>query len=333
MTLLGTHYLGLDLPHPIVPGASPLADDIDEVLRLEDAGAGAIVMRSIFQEQLEREQLAAHRHLDAHVDAEAAAIFPDTDVFALGLDAYLEQVRRIRERTSLAVIGSLNGTTPAGWTRYAREIEGAGADALELNLYALPSDPEDPAATVEERQLATVWNVTRSVSIPVAVKLSPYYSSLPHFIHALKRSGARAAVLFNRLYQADIDPLRLEAVRQLRLSTPEELLLRLRWLAIVSPRAEIDLAASGGVHSTMDVVKAIMAGAQIVEVVSTLLQRGPHQLRELIDGLARFLADEEYYSVAAMRGNMNRSRSPDPSAYERSDYIKLLGSWHGAARR
>ena len=330
MTSLATRYLGLELASPILPGASPLADDLDQVLLLEDAGAPAIVMRSIFEEQIVLEQMAAHRYMDVPVGAEAAdGVFPDTDVFALGLDAYLEQLRRIRERTSLKVIASLNGVTPGGWTDYARRLEVAGAHALELNLYSVPSDVRLSASDVEARQLATVRDVIRAVSLPVAVKLSPFYSSLPHFVQALEDAGARAVVLFNRFYQADIDPVRLEAARTLHLSTPDELLLRLRWLAIVSPQTRLELAASGGVHAPVDAIKAIMAGARVVQVVSTLLRHGAPQLRVLTDGLQRFLDEEEYPSVEAMRGNMNHARSPDPEAYERSDYIQLLSSWHG----
>ena len=329
MTSLATRYLGLELAHPIVPGASPLADDLDQVLLLEDAGAPAIVMRSIFEEQIALEQMAAHRHLDVHAGPEADGVFLDSNVFALGLDTYLEQLRRIRERTSLKVIGSLNGVTPGGWTDYARRIEVAGAHALELNLYVVPADARLSASDLEERQLATVREVARAVSVPIAVKLSPYYSSLPHFVQAVEDAGAKGVVLFNRFYQADIDPVRLEAARTLHLSTPEELLLRLRWLAIVSPQTRLELAASGGVHGPLDVVKAIMAGARTVQVVSTLLRHGAQQLRVLVDGLEKFLDEEEYPSVEAMRGNMNHARSPDPGAYERSDYIQLLSSWHG----
>jgi len=286
-------------------------------------------MRSIFEEQIELEQMAAHRHLDAHADAESSGVFAETDVFSLGLDTYLEQVRRIRERTKLKVITSLNGVTPGGWIGYARDMENAGAHALELNLYSVAGDSRFSASDVEDLQLATVRQVTRAVKLPVAVKLSAYYSSLPHFVQGLEDAGASAAVLFNRVYQADIDPVRLETVRTLRLSTPEELLMRLRWLAIVSPLTKLDLSSSGGVHSPTDAVKAIMAGAHTVQVVSTLLKHGAQQLRVLIEGLRKFLEDEEYASLAAMRGNMNRDRSPDPSAYERSDYIHVLASWHG----
>jgi dihydroorotate dehydrogenase (fumarate) len=328
---LSVDYLGLRLAHPIVVGASPIADRIDAVLRYEDAGACAIVMRSIFEEQLELEQLAAHRHLDAHEDAEASSIAPDTDAFALGLDAYLEQLARIRARTRLVVIGSLNGATPGGWTDYARRIEAAGAHALELNLYTVPADPARAGHELEAAQLATVRAVAGAVAIPVAVKLSPFYSSLPHFVRALEGAGARGAVLFNRFYQADIDPVALETVRTLHLSTPDELLLRLRWLAIVSPQTTLALAASGGVHDAGGAVRALMAGARAVQCVSALLEHGPPRLRAIIDGLAQFLDEHDYPSIDPMIGSMSHARCPDPGAYERADYIQLLRSWHGPA--
>jgi dihydroorotate dehydrogenase (fumarate) len=331
MISLKTNYLGLELAHPILPGASPLTDDIDTVLKLEDAGAPGVVMRSIFEEQIALEQMAAHRHLDEHVDAEWREVFPDTDAFALGIDEYLEQLRRIRARTQLKVIGSLNGVTPGGWISYARKMEQAGAQALELNLYAIPADWKRSAHELEAEQIATVRDVVRAVSVPIAVKLSPYYSSLPHFVKGLEEAGAKGLVLFNRVYQADIDPVKLEAQRTLHLSTSDELLLRLRWLAIVSPQTKLDLAASGGVHTVVDVVKAIMAGADVAQVVSALLRHGPSHLRGLVDGLGAFLEAQEYTSLEQMRGNMNRARSPNPQAYERADYIHILQSWHGNA--
>jgi dihydroorotate dehydrogenase (fumarate) len=329
MTSLVTKYLGLELAHPIIVGASPIADDLEKVLLLEDAGAPALVMRSIFEEQIVLEQMAAHRHYDTHVDAEAGSIAPNTNVFALGLDAYLQQLRRIRERTSLKVIASLNGTSSGGWLEYAQGLEQAGAHALELNLYVIATDAKRPSQEVEAQQLATVRDVVKAVKIPVAVKLSPFYSSLPNFVKGLEASGAQGAVLFNRVYQADIDPVKLEAVRELRLSKPEELLLRLRWLAIVSPQTKLDLAVTGGVHSANDAIRAIMAGAHVVQVVSTLLEKGASQVRRISEGVRQFLQEQEYESVSVMRGNMNRSHSPDPSAYERSDYMQLLQSWHG----
>lgn len=336
MTSLATRYLGLDLPHPLIPGAGPLADDIDNVLKLEDAGAGAIVMRSVFEEQISLEQLAAHRHIDGHSDAEASSMFPDTHVFALGLDTYLEQIRRIRERTKLKVIGSLNGVTPGGWIEYARSIAQAGANALELNVYAVPTDVNRSANDVEAEEIQTVRAVARTVKLPLAVKLSPYYSSLPHFVSALGTAGAHGVVLFNRVYQADIDPFKLEAERTLHLSTPDELLLRLRWLAILSAQARqgaggthFDLSASGGVHSSLDAVKALMAGATTVQMVGTLLKHGAEHFKVILDGVKQFLQEQEYESLDQLRGNMNRARTPNPSAYERADYIHLLMSWHG----
>jgi len=328
MTGLAVEYLGIPLAHPIVPGASPIADDVDRVLAYEDAGACAIVMRSIFEEQIELEQIAAHRHLDGHVDAEASSFQPDSDAFALGLDGYLEQLARLRARTRLVVIGSLNGTTPGGWTDYARRIEQAGAHALELNLYTVPADPRRSAPELEAEQLATVREVVAAVRIPVAVKLSPFYSALPHFVAALGDTGARGIVLFNRFYQADIDPVRLEAVRTLRLSTPDELLLRLRWLAILSPLTTLSLAATGGVHDASGVVRALMAGAHVVQTVSALLHHGPPRLAQMIAGLTRFLDEQEYPSLAPMIGNMNLARCPSPAAYERADYIQILRGWH-----
>ncbi|HNF96694.1 MAG TPA: dihydroorotate dehydrogenase-like protein [Pseudomonadota bacterium] len=327
---LATSYLGLKLAHPILPGASPLADDLDSVKRLEDAGAAAIVMRSLFEEQVAQESLGAYQHLDGHGDlyAEAQSYFPSTNVFALRADAYLEQLRRIRQSVAVPVIASLNGTTPGGWLDYAKQIEQAGAHALELNLYSLPSSPEHSAHDVERGQLQIIAEVARSVRIPIAVKLSPFYTSLPHFVAEVARTGARGVVLFNRFYQPDIDIETLDNVPQLHLSDSSELLLRLRWLAIVSPRTPLSLACSGGVHSATDAVKALMAGAHAVQVVSALLQHGPGTLRKIVDGVSRWLTEHDYESMDQLIGSMNHARSPNPSAYERANYIRLLSSFH-----
>lgn len=327
---LETSYLGLPLKSPIVPGASPLADDLDHVLRLEDAGAPMITMRSLFEEQLALDERAAHRHIvHAGMSGESTLPYLPAQAFAMGADRYLDQLHRIRRRVAVPVVASLNGVTPGGWVDYATMIEQAGASALELNLYALPSDPHASAADVENQQLEVVRSVVSRVSIPVAVKLSPFYSSLPHFVRALEHAGAKGVVLFNRFYQADIDPVGLAARRTLHLSTSSELLLRLRWLALVSPWARISLASSGGVHEPLDAIKALMAGATVVQTVSALLLHGPERLRALTDGLRAFLEKEEYRSLAQLRGNMNASRSPDPSAFERADYVHVLSSWHG----
>lgn len=328
---LSTTWVGLKLKHPIFAGASPLVDDLDSVKRLEDAGASAITMRSLFEEQLVAEQLAAHRFLDGPADAfaEAPSWLPSTGDFALGPDAYLEQVRKIREQCSVPVIGSLNGTTPGGWLKYAKLIEQAGAHALELNLYDLPSDPKQSGADIEHQQLDVVRQVQESIRIPVAVKLSPFYSSLPAFVTKLEHTGVAGVVLFNRLYQPDIDIESLSLKRTLHLSDRQELQLRLRWLAILSPTTRLSLACSGGVHEPEDVMKALMAGAHVTQVVSAVLSRGPHVLTQLIAGLQRFFEEHEYESVAQLRGNMNLARCPEPSGYERVNYIKLLTSWHG----
>lgn len=327
---LTTNYLGLTLAHPIMPGASPLADDLDAVRRLEDAGAAAIVMRSLFAEQVEAEQLAAHRHVHGlgGFDAEAPGWFSDAGVFAQGVDAYLEQIRKLRAAVAVPVIASLNGATEGPWIDWARRFEEAGAHALELNLYALSTDEHVDANNVEARQRAIVAAVTASVTIPVAVKLSPFYSSLPSYLRSLEGAGAKGAVLFNRFYQPDIDPETLSLTRTLHLSDASELPLRVRWLAVASPRTALSLACSGGVHEPLDVVKALMAGAHVVQSVSALLKRGPDHLRVLIEGLRAWMLAHEYDSLDDLRGSMNHARCPDPSAYERANYIKLLQGWH-----
>ncbi|MBE2254141.1 MAG: dihydroorotate dehydrogenase-like protein [Myxococcus sp.] len=329
---LSTRWLGLSLKHPILPGASPLVDDLDTVKRLEDAGAAAITMRSLFEEQLVADQLAAHRFLDgpSYADAEAATWLPSTGDFTFGPDAYLEQIRKIRQSVDLPVIGSLNGTTPGGWLKYAKLIEQAGAQALELNLYDLPSDPKQSASDVELQQLEVVRQIQESIKIPVGVKLSPFYSSLPSFVSKLEHTGVAGVVIFNRLYQPDIDVETLTLKRTLHLSDRHELQLRLRWLAILSPQTRLSLACSGGVHDPLDVVKALMAGAHVTQVVSAVLENGPQMLSLLVSGLARFLEDHEYHSVAQLRGSMNLARCPDPAGYERVNYVKMLASWHGA---
>ena len=326
---LRTRYLGLDLAHPLMPGASPMADDLDAVRRLEDAGASAIVMRSLFEEQITGEQLGAARHVYGHGESsEATSWFPDTDVFALGPDTYLEQLRRIRAAVAVPVIASLNGTTPGGWTRYAQLMADAGASALELNLYEVPTNPDEDAASVERRLLELVAQVRGTVALPLAVKLSPSFTALPHFVRALELNGVDGVVLFNRYYQPDIEVEGLELRRLLHLSDPSELPLRLRWLAIVSPFTGLSLAASGGVHTAPDALKALMAGAHAVQMVAALLQRGPQHLAEVLAGLSAWLEEHEYRSMPELVGSMNLARCPDPSHYERGNYMALLNAWH-----
>ena len=326
---LSTTYLGLRLPNPLVVGASPLCDDLDMVRRLEDAGAAAIVMHSVFEEQIVRERTRTAADLDAHVDfAEASSFLPRPPEFHLRPDEYLEQVRRIRAAVAIPVIGSLNGVTAAGWLGYAKLIQDAGASALELNTYYIASDPSEDSASVERRTLDIVRTVRRAVTIPIAVKLSPFFSALAHLAAALEAAGADGLVLFNRFYQPDIDIVELEVRPVHHASDPSELLLRLRWLAILSgQRPRLALAATGGVHGPHDVVKAVMAGAHAVQLVSALLVHGPAHLRTVHDGVARTLDELGYASLSEMRGCMNLARCPDASALERANYVRVLHSW------
>ncbi len=332
---LTTTYLGLKLAHPLMPGASPLVDDLDTVRRLEDAGAAAIVMHSLFEEQIHGEHQIALREDETRSfgGVEAGSFFPPDNHFALDPDRYLEQVRRIKAAVRVPVIGSLNGTTPGGWIDAARLIEQAGADALELNVYFLATDPEETGAEVETRLLDLVHNLKRTVKIPLAVKLSPFYSSIVNLACELDARGADGLVLFNRFYQPDIEIERLEAMPTLRLSESDELLLRLRWTAILSGRVRASIAITGGVHSAHDAVKAIMAGAHAVQMVSTLLRHGPQQLRIIREGLMAWLQDHGYESIDQMRGSMGLRTCPDPSAYERANYLRVLTSWRPGGRR
>ena len=329
---LTTHYLGLTLAHPVMPGASPLADCIDTVLRLEDAGASAILMHSLFEEQITRRRFGDDRFLaSASSSPEAASYFPGRGSYALGPDRYLQQLSLIKRRVGVPVIGSLNGTTAEGWLEYARLIERAGADALELNFYHVATDFLEDARSVERRVVDIVAVLKESIAIPIAVKLSPFYSALPHLAAQLDGIGADGLILFNRFYQPDIDPLTLETVPQLHLSDSSELLLRLRWLAILYGRLRGSLAVSGGVHEPIDAVKAIMAGAGGVQIVSALLQRGPAYLRQIITGFEQWADEHEYESLDQMRGSVSLARCPDPASFERGNYLRILQSWHGAS--
>lgn len=328
-TDLTTRYLGLTLPHPLMPGASPLVDDLDTVRRLEDAGAAAIVMHSLFEEQIVAEEMAAVDHIERHAGSfpEALSFFPGVEAFALGPEEYLEHIRRIKAAVQVPVIASLNGASPGGWLAFARWMEEAGADALELNVYFLATDPEESAAEVERRILDMLRAVKAQVRIPVAVKLSPFHSALAHLARELDRAGADGIIVFNRFYQPDIDAEELEVARTLHLSDSTELLLRLRWLAILSGRVRPSLAVTGGVHSALDAVKAVMAGAHAVQMVSALLRRGPGHLAAVLREMRAWLEEHEYESLDQMRGNMSLLRCPDPKAYERANYMEILQSW------
>ena len=329
---LSTTYLGLRLKNPLMPGASPLVDDLDMVKRLEDAGAAAIVMHSLFEEQILREEVATFRNTESHAQsfAEAASFFPPRDAFALGPEDYLKQIVRIKEVVSIPVIASLNGSTPGGWLRYARDIQYAGADALELNIYTLPSDPEVSGAILENRAVEAVEAVREAVTMPVAVKLSPFYTSLPHLVQRLERAGADGIVIFNRFYQPDIDPEELEVRRVLVLSHPSELLLRLNWLAVLSPVLRGSLAVTGGVHTAHDALRAIMAGAHAVQMTSALLAHGPSRLAEVRAGLSEWLEKHEYSSLSDARGCMSLAFCPEPEAFLRANYMLILQSFRAS---
>jgi dihydroorotate dehydrogenase (fumarate) len=326
---LETSYLGLELPHPLMPGASPLVDDLDTVRRLEDAGAAAIVMHSLFEEQIIRDEWSVFRSQEPHEESfgEATSYFPKQEDYELGPGQYLEQIARIKETVDLPVIASLNGTRPGGWIEYAGLIEEAGADALELNVYFLPTDLAESSDHVEARTLDVLRAVRSAVKIPLAVKLSPYYSALAYLSNNLDSLGADGLILFNRFYQPDIDAENLETIPRLELSDPSELRLRLRWLGILHGRVQCSLACSGGVHRPIDAIKAIMAGADAVQCVSALLKNGPQHLKVLIDGLRTWMEENEYESIEQMKGNMSLIRCPDPSAYERANYLKVLQLW------
>lgn len=326
---LRTRYLGLELAHPLVAGASPLVDDLALVDRLAAAGAAAIVMHSLFEEQVSGDARARERFLEAHGEshAEAQRYSPRAIDYALGPIEYLEQIGRIRKRTGVPVIASLNGTTLGSWLSYARAMQEAGASAIELNLYDVVTDACLRSSDIETRSIEVVRAVRESVTVPIAVKLSPFYTSLPAFARALVDAGADGLVLFNRFYQPDIDVENLEAEPVLRLSDGSELLLRLRWLAILSPQVACSLAASGGVHEATDAVKAIMAGAHCVQLVSSLLRHGPERLGTTLSALRAWLEEHEYDSMATLRGSMDHSRCPDPRAFERANYVQILQSY------
>ena len=326
---LATEYLGLKLKNPIMPGASPLVDDLGVVRQLEDAGAAAIVMHSLFEEQIELERAALERDVESHKEsfAEALSYLPNEDDFDETSDQYLQLIGKIKETVSVPVIASLNGITSGGWVGHAKLIEQAGADALELNYYDLPSDPNKTGAEVEQRALELVAAIRKDIKIPIAVKLSPFFSSLPNFVNRLIQSGANGVVLFNRFYQPDINIEDLDTESVLELSTSAELRLRLRWLAVLSAQLDTYYAATGGIHTAEDVVRAIMAGAHSVQMVSSLLRNGPAQLGTVLAGLTQWLEEHEYESVAQMRGTMNLKHCPDATAFERANYLRILKSW------
>jgi dihydroorotate dehydrogenase (fumarate) len=329
---LSTEYLGLDLPHPFVVGASPLTDDVDRARRLEDAGAAAVVMRSLFAEQIVRENLGAYFHSGEDWPGSwgAAGLVLPPRAFAMTPDGYLEQLAALKDALDIPVIASLNGCQPGRWLEYAPLLEALGADALELNLQPGGSEVTRSSADIEAGLVETVKAVKAAVKIPVAVKLPPSISGLAVLAERLQEAGAGALVLFNRASAPDIDPASLSTVPPLQISRSTELPLRLRWLAILSCRLRIPLAATGGVHDELAAVKAVMAGARVVQMVSSILARGPGHLRDVRARMESWMRRHGYESIRVMRGSMDLQACPDTAAYERATAILALQRWPAA---
>ncbi|MBK7258806.1 MAG: dihydroorotate dehydrogenase-like protein [Ignavibacteriae bacterium] len=323
---LSTSYLGLKLKNPLVPSASPLSRTIDGVKRMEDAGAAAIVMYSLFEEQIHHEAAELDHYLSYGTQsfAEALSYFPETGEYNLGPDEYIEHIRKAKEAVDIPIIGSLNGISTGGWIQYAKKIQEAGADALELNVYYIPTDPKLSGAAVEQRYLEVLKAVKSTVTIPVAMKLSPFFSSMAHMAAQLDAAGADGLVMFNRFYQPDLDIEQLEVVPNVTLSTSQAIRLPLRWVAVLYGRVKASLAATSGVHSAQDVVKLLMAGADVTQLCSSLLLHGPGRIAEILQELDRWLLEHEYTSVKQMRGSMSQKSVADPSAFERANYMKAL---------
>ena len=326
---LGTTYMGIALKNPIVPSAGPLSREVSTVRELEDNGAAAIVVYSLFEEQIEHEK----RELDHYLEhtgesyAEALSYFPDAEVYHRGPDEYLEHLRRLKEAVGIPVIGSLNGVTTGGWIEYARGIEDAGADALELNVYYIPTDPVLDGRGVEDLYVEILRGVKSRVEIPVAMKLSPYFSSVAAMAKRLDEEGANALVLFNRFYQPDLDLENLEVFPNLLLSSPAELRLPLRFIAILYDRIRSSLALTSGVEYPEDVIKGLMVGSDVTMVCSTLLRHGPSRVKTLLDGVTQWMVEHEYESIEQMKGSMSHRSCSDPSAFERANYMRALNDY------
>jgi dihydroorotate dehydrogenase (fumarate) len=326
---LETNYLGLRLKNPIVASASPLCDSLDNIKLLEDHGIAAVVLPSLFEEQLtmESEMLDADLSRGTESFAESLNFFPTLMMYNLGPDGYLELIRKAKASVGVPVIGSLNGESEGGWIRYAREMEQAGADAVELNIYSIVIDPERTSEQVERGYDELVRAIKNSVSVPVAVKLSPFFSAPANMAKRLDAAGADALVLFNRFYQPDLDLESLEVVPSLTLSRPEEMLLRLHWVAVVFGHVQADLAITGGVHSAIEVIKAVMAGARAVMMTSALIENGLQHLGTTLSALNLWMEEHEYESIRQMCGSMSLRNVPNPAAYERSNYMRVLSSY------
>lgn len=327
---LTTTYLGLQLRNPLVASASPLSKKVDTVRRLEDAGAAAVVMYSLFEEQITHESQELDHYLErgTHSYAESLSYFPDLGSYNLGSEPYLEHLHRIKRAVDIPVIGSLNGISSGGWVQYAQRIEQAGADALELNIYYLPTDPNLSGAELEEEYVKLVRDVRATVKIPIALKLSPFFTSLPHIARRFVEAGANGLVLFNRFYQPDFDLEELEVIPNLELSTSHELRLPLRWIALLYGRIETDFALTSGVHTAQDVLKAVMAGASVAMTTSALLEYGIGRLTHILTDLQAWMEEHEYESVTSMKGSMSQRAVAEPAAFERANYMKVLNAFN-----
>lgn len=326
---LRTRYLGLELKHPIVASASPLTGTLDSLKRLEAAGAAAVVLPSLFEEQIEHEEMSTYNLMlyGAELSPEASGFFPEPQSQASSSDRTLALIADAKRALKVPVIASLNGYTPGGWTKIARQFEQAGADAIELNVYFLATSLDDTAATVEARYIELVQSVAGEVKVPVAVKVAPYFSAMANMAQRLTQAGAKGLVLFNRFLQPDIELEELEVAPHLVLSTSDELRLALRWIAILRGRVKADLAATGGAHTPDDVLKLLLAGADCVMLASSLLKHGPAHIGKLVNGVQRWLAERDYTSVEQMKGSLSQQSCPDPDAFERANYMKALKSY------
>lgn len=326
---LSTTYLGIELKSPIVCSSSPLTDDPRHVKKMEEAGAGAVVLPSLFEEQIRLETASLDRALSRGAEsyAESLSYLPDWSGAHRGTRSYIDLIHRTKDAVQIPVIASLNGTTPGGWIQYAKEIEDAGADALELNIYDVPADPEVTGHEIEDRLCSLVREIHSGIRIPLAVKLGVNFSSIPNLALRLAGAGARGLVMFNRFYQPDFDLDSLSVVPRLVLSTSEELLMRLHWVALLYGRVNADLAVTGGVHTTSDVLKSMMAGAKIAMTTSALLKHGIGHLEQMHRGLIAWMEEHEYESIRQMQGSMSERNVPDPGVYQRVNYLKVLDSY------
>lgn len=324
-----TTYLGLKLKSPIVPSAGPLSEKISNIREMEDAGAGAVVLYSIFEEQIEHEQLELHHHTSLHAEsfAEATSYLPEPFEFKLGPDEYLNHIRKAKEAVDIPIIASLNGKSIGGWTEYAKKMEQAGADALELNIYLLPTDPHKSGAEIEKTYIDIVKAVKSSVKIPIAVKMHPFFSSTSHIATELSNVGADGLVMFNRFYQPDIDLETLDVIPNVILSTPMAMRLPLRWIAMMYGKVNADLAATSGIYSAEDVLKMVMAGAKVTQMLSSLLKFGIGHIADVTTNLKNWMIEKEYESIEQMRGSMSYMNVVDPAKFERANYMKVLHSY------